>query len=78
METLLRIPPSVLKMHNKKEDAWTAINGKVYNITPYLPYHPGGEKELMRVAGRDGTKLFCEIRIDVILPTELTLILIWF
>ncbi|KAG2079281.1 cytochrome b5 [Suillus decipiens] len=45
-------------LHNKKEDAWTAINGKVYNITPYLPYHPGGEKELMRVAGRDGTKLF--------------------
>ncbi|KAG6369681.1 cytochrome b5 [Boletus reticuloceps] len=58
VETLLRIPPSVLKLHNKKEDAWTAINGKVYNITPYLPYHPGGEKELMRVAGRDGTKLF--------------------
>ncbi|KIM57441.1 hypothetical protein SCLCIDRAFT_1219499 [Scleroderma citrinum Foug A] len=56
--TLLRVPPSVLKLHNKKEDAWTAINGKVYNITPYLPFHPGGEKELMRVAGRDGTKLF--------------------
>ncbi|KAF9238524.1 cytochrome b5 [Melanogaster broomeanus] len=58
VETLLRIPPSVLKMHNKKADAWTAINGKVYNLTPYLPYHPGGEKELMRVAGRDGTNLF--------------------
>ncbi|KAF9223361.1 cytochrome b5 [Gyrodon lividus] len=58
VETLLRIPPSVLKTHNRKEDAWTAINGKVYNMTPYLPYHPGGEKELMRVAGRDGTKLF--------------------
>lgn len=50
----------MLKLHNKKDDAWTAIHGKVYNITPYLPYHPGGEKELMRVAGRDGTKLFCE------------------
>ncbi|KAJ8584386.1 cytochrome b5 [Rhizopogon salebrosus TDB-379] len=58
VDTLMRIPPSVLKVHNKKDDAWTAINGKVYNITPYLPYHPGGEKELMRVAGRDGTKLF--------------------
>ncbi|KAG2129506.1 cytochrome b5-like heme/steroid binding domain-containing protein [Suillus bovinus] len=58
VDALIRIPPSVLKLHNKKEDAWTAINGKVYNITPYLPYHPGGEKELMRVAGRDGTKLF--------------------
>jgi cytochrome b involved in lipid metabolism len=51
----------VLKTHNKKDDAWTAINGKIYNITPYLSFHPGGEKELMRVAGRDGTKLFGEI-----------------
>lgn len=54
----MRIPSSVLKQHNKREDAWTAINGKVYNITTYLPYHPGGEKQLMRAAGRDGTKLF--------------------
>ncbi|KIO20438.1 hypothetical protein M407DRAFT_81575, partial [Tulasnella calospora MUT 4182] len=56
--TLLRITPSELKLHNTREDAWSAFGGKVYNITPYLPYHPGGEKELMRVAGRDGTKLF--------------------
>ena len=54
----MRITPSMLKEHNKKDDAWSAFNGKVYNITPYLPYHPGGKKELMRVAGRDGTKLF--------------------
>lgn len=37
------------------------LGGKVYNITPYLPYHPGGEPELMKAAGRDGTKLFGEI-----------------
>lgn len=54
----MRVTPSVLKQHNKRDDAWSAINGKVYNITHYLPYHPGGEKELLRVAGRDGTKLF--------------------
>lgn len=48
----------MLKQHNKREDAWSAINGKVYNITPYIPFHPGGEKELMRAAGRDGSKLF--------------------
>ncbi|KAG0239213.1 hypothetical protein BGW41_007829 [Actinomortierella wolfii] len=47
-----------LKQHRTREDAWTALNGVVYNITPYLPFHPGGEKELMRCAGRDGTKLF--------------------
>ncbi|KAK7033253.1 cytoplasm protein [Favolaschia claudopus] len=58
VDTLMRIPPSVLKQHRSKDDAWTAINGKVYNMTPYLPFHPGGERELMRVAGRDGTYLF--------------------
>lgn len=48
----------MLKQHNKRDDAWSAFDGKVYNITAYLPFHPGGEKELMRVAGRDGTQLF--------------------
>ncbi|KZT01425.1 cytochrome b5 [Laetiporus sulphureus 93-53] len=57
-DTLLRVTPSMLKEHKTREDAWSAFNGKVYNITPYLPYHPGGEQELMRVAGRDGSKLF--------------------
>ncbi|KAI0359780.1 cytochrome b5 [Trametes cingulata] len=57
-DTLLRVTPSMLKEHRTRDDAWSAFGGKVYNITPYLPYHPGGEKELLRVAGRDGTKLF--------------------
>lgn len=57
----------MLKQHNKREDAWTVINGKVYDVTTYIPYHPGGEKELMRVAGRDGTKLFGE---DVVCNVE--------
>ncbi|EED78025.1 predicted protein, partial [Postia placenta Mad-698-R] len=58
VDSLLRVTPSMLKQHNKRDDAWSAFNGKVYNITHYLPYHPGGEKELIRVAGRDGSKLF--------------------
>lgn len=33
----------------------------MYNISPYLPFHPGGEPELLRCAARDGTKLFGEI-----------------
>ncbi|WVR06573.1 hypothetical protein IAU60_003605 [Kwoniella sp. DSM 27419] len=53
-----RVTLAELKEHNTPDDAWSAFNGMVYNITPYIPFHPGGEKELMRVAGRDGTKLF--------------------
>jgi cytochrome b involved in lipid metabolism len=36
----------------------------VYNIGPYLPFHPGGEGELLRCAGRSGReveKMFMEV-----------------
>ncbi|TAQ91100.1 hypothetical protein B7494_g513 [Chlorociboria aeruginascens] len=59
----LRVPPSLLRqyMGRKGNDAWTVLGGKVYNITPYMAYHPGGAPELMKAAGRDGTRLFGEI-----------------
>lgn len=37
-----------------------AIRGKVYNVTRYLEYHPGGAEQLMRGAGKDATGLFDE------------------
>lgn len=37
-----------------------AIRGKVYNVTRYLDYHPGGADQLMRGAGKDATSLFDE------------------
>lgn len=55
---LIRVTKEELAKHKSRDDAWSAFNGAVYNITPYLRFHPGGEDELMRVAGRDGTKLF--------------------
>jgi cytochrome b involved in lipid metabolism len=59
----LRVTPSLLRQYTgrKGKDAWTVLSGNVYNITPYIPYHPGGEPELLRAAGRDGTKLFGEV-----------------
>ena len=58
-----RVTPSQLRTMTgrKGKPAWSSWQGKVYNITPYLPFHPGGEAELMKCAGRDGTKLFLEI-----------------
>jgi cytochrome b involved in lipid metabolism len=38
---LARITPSELAMHNTKEDAWMAIQGKVYDVSEYNPFHPG-------------------------------------
>ncbi|EFR04492.1 hypothetical protein MGYG_07500 [Nannizzia gypsea CBS 118893] len=61
--TLIRVTPSMLKQHNgrKGSDAWTSYQGKVYNITPFVPFHPGGKGELLRGAGKDSEKLFVEI-----------------
>lgn len=60
---LQRVTPSQLKTMTgrKGKPAWSSYMGKVYNITPYLPFHPGGEPELMKAAGRDGGKLFMEV-----------------
>lgn len=49
-----------LSKHSKIDDCYISIRGKVYNITRYMDYHPGGVSELFRGAGIDGTKLFDE------------------
>lgn len=54
----VRVTKDELKQHKTREDCWTSINGKVFNITPYVNFHPGGVSEIMKCAGRDGTALF--------------------
>ncbi|KAK1762967.1 cytochrome b5 reductase 4 [Phialemonium atrogriseum] len=58
-----RVTPSALRAHNGRRgrDAWTVLGGRVYNVTPYVPFHPGGGPELLRGAGKDGTRLFGEV-----------------
>ncbi|KAM7135337.1 cytochrome b5 reductase 4 isoform 1-T1 [Molossus nigricans] len=58
---LIEVTEEELKKHNKKDDCWICIRGCVYNVSPYMEYHPGGEDELMRAAGSDGTDLFDQV-----------------
>jgi cytochrome b involved in lipid metabolism len=37
-----------VKLHKAEDDSWTVLRGKVFNITPYFNFHPGG-------------KLICEV-----------------
>ncbi|XP_022229502.2 cytochrome b5 reductase 4 [Drosophila obscura] len=59
---------SELALHNKASDAWMAIRGRVFNVTRYMDFHPGGVDELMRGVGRDATKLFDEVHAWVNYP----------
>lgn len=46
-----------LAKHNSELDCWTAVEGKVYNITNFIKLHPGGKK-ILRAMGVDGTQIF--------------------
>ena len=49
--------------HKTKSDAWIVINGKVANVTKWIPNHPGGDI-IMKGVGKDATKLFNSIGHD--------------
>ncbi|KAJ0107999.1 hypothetical protein J7T55_008135 [Diaporthe amygdali] len=74
----LRVTPSQLRQMTgrKGKDAWSVFSGKVYNISPYIGFHPGGEAELLRGAGRDGTRMFAEVHPWVNYETMLSACLI--
>mmetsp|Transcript_29851 Transcript_29851/g.63913 ORF Transcript_29851/g.63913 Transcript_29851/m.63913 type:complete len:242 (-) Transcript_29851:24-749(-) len=54
------IPWEEIKQHDKPHDCWMVLRGTVYNIGPYLSYHPGGIKIFSRnnLMGGDGSKFF--------------------
>ncbi|KAK6187721.1 hypothetical protein SNE40_005681 [Patella caerulea] len=58
---VLDVTEEELSKHNTQEDGWLSLRGKVYNVTPYMEYHPGGIDELKRGLGKDATQLFDEI-----------------
>eukprot|EP00009_Paramoeba_aestuarina_P009535 CAMPEP_0201532174 /NCGR_PEP_ID=MMETSP0161_2-20130828/49663_1 /ASSEMBLY_ACC=CAM_ASM_000251 /TAXON_ID=180227 /ORGANISM="Neoparamoeba aestuarina, Strain SoJaBio B1-5/56/2" /LENGTH=124 /DNA_ID=CAMNT_0047935451 /DNA_START=108 /DNA_END=482 /DNA_ORIENTATION=+ len=55
---IFRIPMEEVKKHNKEDDAWMVLRGKVYDVTEYIRFHPGGKAEIMKGVGKDGTSLF--------------------
>jgi len=56
-EELTQPIPVTLSLLAKHKE-WIAVSGKVYNIEAYLKYHPGGEKILKPMGGKDGTEKF--------------------
>jgi cytochrome b involved in lipid metabolism len=46
--------------HNTKNDAWLVINKVVYDVTEWIPHHPGG-MIIMKGVGTDATELFKKV-----------------
>ncbi|RLN16485.1 cytochrome b5 domain-containing protein RLF-like [Panicum miliaceum] len=47
-----------VKQHKTGDCIWTVLKGRVYNIAPYMKFHPGGVDMLMKAAGKDSTAMF--------------------
>ncbi len=57
-QSLRRISSEELALHATAGDAWLAIQGRVYNVTQYVAFHPGGKYQILRGRGKDATELF--------------------
>jgi len=60
-----------LSTHSREDDCWVAVDGKVYDVTSWIPKHPGGANLIMLCAGRDVTNLFESYHIMSDMPAEI-------
>jgi cytochrome b involved in lipid metabolism len=44
--------------HKDAASCWSAINGNVYDLTAWVPKHPGGEEAILGICGIDGSARF--------------------
>jgi len=44
--------------HNSISDCWAIINGNVYDLTSWIPNHPGGPQAILQLCGTDGSAKF--------------------
>ncbi|KAI0335386.1 hypothetical protein GY45DRAFT_1417679 [Cubamyces sp. BRFM 1775] len=60
--------------HNSQSSCWVIIKDRVYDVTDFLPDHPGGTKIILKYAGKDATSAYEPIHppdaLDKNLPPE--------
>lgn len=65
----LRAPREITKeelsLHHTAQDCWVAIDGFVYDVTSFLPHHPGGPRIIVDFAGRDCSASFASNHLNV-------------
>ncbi|KAI1635916.1 FMN-dependent dehydrogenase-domain-containing protein [Biscogniauxia mediterranea] len=47
--------------HSSPEDLWLVVDDTVYDLSSFVPEHPGGADVLLRYAGRDATAAYSEV-----------------
>ncbi|OTB01141.1 hypothetical protein M426DRAFT_75329 [Hypoxylon sp. CI-4A] len=58
--------------HNTEDNCWIVLHGTVYDITSFLPKHPGGRSVLLQSAGKDASAAFDAVHTIEILEEYMT------
>lgn len=58
VSTNVKLTASEVAKHKTESDCYMILNGKVYDVTTYLPLHPGGASRIIHYCGKDGTQAF--------------------
>lgn len=49
---------AVVATHKDQTSCWTVVNGSVYDVTPWISQHPGGESAILGMCGKDASSAF--------------------
>ncbi|MEK7183067.1 MAG: cytochrome b5-like heme/steroid binding domain-containing protein [Patescibacteria group bacterium] len=59
--------------HGDATSCWSAIEGKVYDLTEFIEEHPGGPKAVLVICGSEGTGSFNSMPTVVMPVARMTL-----
>merc|ERR1712066_204799 len=54
----MSVAETEVEKHSSESDCWCIVGDEVYDVTKFLPDHPGGKKAIMLFAGKDATEEF--------------------
>lgn len=47
-----------VKKHDSGTSCWSIVSGNVFDLTKWIPLHPGGSAVIRAICGKDGTSAF--------------------
>ncbi|KAH8807135.1 FMN-dependent dehydrogenase-domain-containing protein [Xylogone sp. PMI_703] len=57
--------------HNKPDDVWIVVQGKVYDVTEFALLHPGGSQVIYEHAASDATSAYLEVHAPSLITKSL-------
>ena len=49
---------ATVKKHHTKTNCWSVVGKNVYKLTSFIKKHPGGQKKVIAMCGKDATSKF--------------------